>query len=244
MARVLVFDTTLRDGEQSPGATMTPSEKLRMAHQLDALGVDIIEAGFAISSPDDFAAIRQIAGEVRRPVIAALARANRADVERAGAALEQAERGRIHTFIATSAIHLTHKLRIGQAECIDRAVAAIQQARTYTDDVEFSAEDATRTDIDFLCRIVQAAIEAGATTINIPDTVGYAHPEDIRAIFAPWFATVRARPRDRFPRALPRRPGPGGGELAGGDRGRGAAGGVHDQRHRRARGQTRRWKRS
>jgi 2-isopropylmalate synthase len=190
MARVLVFDTTLRDGEQSPGATMTPSEKLRMAHQLDALGVDIIEAGFAISSPDDFAAIRQIAGEVRRPVIAALARANRADVERAGAALEQAERGRIHTFIATSAIHLTHKLRIGQAECIDRAVAAIQQARTYTDDVEFSAEDATRTDIAFLCRIVQASIDAGATTINIPDTVGYAHPAEIRAMMRTLFATV------------------------------------------------------
>jgi 2-isopropylmalate synthase len=191
MARVLVFDTTLRDGEQSPGATMTPSEKLRMAHQLDSLGVDIIEAGFAISSPDDFAAIRTIATEVRRPVIAALARASATDIDRAAAALEPAERGRIHTFIATSAIHLKHKLRITQAECLDRTVAAIEHALKYTDDVEFSAEDATRTDIAFLCRVVQAAVDAGARTINVPDTVGYAHPAEIRAMVRALFASVK-----------------------------------------------------
>src|SRR5688500_10261840 len=181
MARILVFDTTLRDGEQSPGATMAPPEKLRLAHQLDALGVDIIEAGFPISSPDDFVGVKTIAAEVRRPVIAGLARSNPADIERAAAALEHAERARLHVFIATSEIHLTHKLRISQQECLDRAAAAVELARRYTDDVEFSAEDATRTDIAFLCRVVQAAVDAGATTVNIPDTVGYAHPNEIRA---------------------------------------------------------------
>ncbi|HEX2092048.1 MAG TPA: 2-isopropylmalate synthase [Longimicrobiaceae bacterium] len=190
MARVLVFDTTLRDGEQSPGATMTPAEKLRMAHQLDALGVDVIEAGFPISSPDDFGAVQRIAREVRRPVIAALARANPADINRAAEALKHAERSRLHVFIATSDIHLTHKLRISRAECIERAAAAVEQARRYTDDVEFSAEDATRTDIAFLCRVMEAAIAAGATTINIPDTVGYTHPEEYRRILNTLFATV------------------------------------------------------
>ena len=178
MKRIQVFDTTLRDGEQSPGATMTPAEKLRLAHQLDALGVDIIEAGFPISSPDDFLGVQQICREVRRPVIAALARATDLDVDRAGKALQPAERGRLHTFIATSDIHLQHKLRISREECLDRAAAAVARARTFTDDVEFSAEDATRTDTNFLCQVVAAAIQAGATTINIPDTVGYAHPEE------------------------------------------------------------------
>ena len=190
MERIHVFDTTLRDGEQSPGATMTPAEKLRMAHQLDALGVDVIEAGFPISSPDDFAAVKKIASEVRRPVIAGLARAHSADVDRAAEALAGAERARIHTFIATSEIHLTHKLRISPEECIERAVAAIERARTHVDDVEFSAEDATRTDIAFLCRVVEAAIAAGATTINIPDTVGYAHPSEMRRIVETLFASV------------------------------------------------------
>jgi 2-isopropylmalate synthase len=182
MARVLVFDTTLRDGEQSPGASMTPAEKLRMAHQLDSLGVDIIEAGFPISSPHDHQSVRRIAEEVRRPVIAALARANQADIDRAADALEPAERGRLHVFIATSAIHLEHKLRITETECIERAVAAVEWARRYTDDIEFSAEDATRTDIAFLCRVMEAVIAAGATTINIPDTVGYTHPSEYRTI--------------------------------------------------------------
>jgi 2-isopropylmalate synthase len=191
MSRVLVFDTTLRDGEQSPGASMTPVEKLRMAHQLDALGVDIIEAGFPISSPQDYQAVRRIAHEVRRPVIAALARANQVDIERAAQAIANAERGRLHVFIATSEIHLEHKLRISPEECIARAVAAVELARTFTDDVEFSAEDATRTDTAFLCRIMEAAIAAGATTINIPDTVGYTHPAEYRRILRALFSAVK-----------------------------------------------------
>lgn len=190
MERIRVFDTTLRDGEQSPGATMMPAEKLRLAHQLDALGVDVIEAGFPVSSLDDFAAVQKIAREVRRPVIAALARATSGDVDRAAAALEGAERARLHVFIATSELHLTHKLGIRPAECIERAVAAIERARRYTDDVEFSAEDATRTDIAFLCRVVEAALAAGATTINVPDTVGYAHPAELQRIVRTLFAAV------------------------------------------------------
>jgi len=181
--RVLIFDTTLRDGEQSPGASMTTSEKLRVAHALDELGVDVIEAGFPISSPDDFQAVRNIAREVRRPVIAGLARAREEDIRRAGDAVAQAERGRIHTFIATSAVHLQMKLGISEDECVDRAAEAVRLARTYTDDVEFSAEDATRTDLPFLCRVVAAAVEAGATTVNIPDTVGYTLPGEIAEIF-------------------------------------------------------------
>jgi 2-isopropylmalate synthase len=182
MTRIVVFDTTLRDGEQSPGASMSPAEKLRMAHRLDALGVDVLEAGFPISSPDDHEAVRQIAREVRRPVIAALARAVAEDIDRAAAALESAARPRLHTFIATSDLHLQHKLGIDRATCLERVAAAVQHARRYADDVEFSAEDATRTDVAFLCRVVETAIAAGATTINIPDTVGYAVPADLRLI--------------------------------------------------------------
>ena len=191
MNPVLIFDTTLRDGEQSPGATMTPAEKLRMAHQLDALGVDVIEAGFPISSPDNFAGVQQIAREVRRPVIAALARSGELDIDRAARALEGADRGRIHVFIATSDIHLAHKLCISRGECLDRAVAAVERAVRYTADVEFSAEDATRTDVDFLCQVMEAAIAAGATTINIPDTVGYTHPAEYRAIMDALFSRVK-----------------------------------------------------
>ena len=191
MARVVVFDTTLRDGEQSPGASMTATEKLRMAHQLDALGVDVIEAGFPISSPEDFGAVHTIAKEVRRPIIAALARAEAKDIDCAGGALEPAERSRLHVFIATSDIHLKHKLRISREECLARAVKAVEHARKFTNDVEFSAEDATRTDLTFLCQIAEAAIEAGATTINIPDTVGYTHPAEYRAIVETLFARVK-----------------------------------------------------
>jgi 2-isopropylmalate synthase len=191
MERVRVFDTTLRDGEQSPGATMTVAEKLRMAGQLDALGVDVVEAGFPASSPDDFTAVRRIAEAVRRPVIAALARATEADIVRAAEALAPAERPRLHVFIATSDIHLRHKLRISRAECLDRTVEAVRLARSCTDDVEFSAEDATRTDPDFLTRIVEAAIEAGATTVNIPDTVGYTYPAEYRALIEHLIANAR-----------------------------------------------------
>jgi len=192
MARILVFDTTLRDGEQSPGATMTPSEKLRMAHALEELGVDILEAGFPVSSPDDFLGVRKIAREVRGPVITALARAHPTDVDQAAGAVDGAANPRIHTFIATSRIHLERKLRISEEECIERAVTAVARARQHVDDVEFSAEDATRSELPFLSRIVAAAVEAGATTINIPDTVGYSHPREIAGILETLFANVPA----------------------------------------------------
>jgi 2-isopropylmalate synthase len=182
-SRIQVFDTTLRDGEQAPGFSMTASEKLRLAQQLDRLGVDIIEAGFPISSDGDFEAVRTIAGAVRRPIIAGLARAIPADIDRAWAALSQAARPRIHVFLATSDIHLEHKLRISRAECLAQVSTAVAHARAYCDDVEFSAEDATRSNLDFLCDIAEAAVNAGATTINLPDTVGYALPTDIENMF-------------------------------------------------------------
>jgi len=182
--QVRVFDTTLRDGEQSPGFSLHPDEKLQMARQLERLGVDVIEAGFAVSSPAEARAIRQIAMEIRRPVIASLARAQSTDIQRAAWAIKPAARGRIHTFIATSDLHLAAKLRIDRDACMTAAVEAVRCARRYTDDVQFSAEDATRTDADFLCRVVEAVIDAGATTVNLPDTVGYATPEEIREMFA------------------------------------------------------------
>jgi 2-isopropylmalate synthase len=182
--RVRIFDTTLRDGEQSPGASMTTAEKLRLAHALDELGVDVIEAGFPITSPDDFAAVQRIARTVRRPIIAALARARDGDIDRAAEAIEEAEHPRIHTFIATSKVHLERKLGMSEEECLEQAGRAVERAKKYTDDVEFSAEDATRSDLDFLCRVAEVAVAAGATTINIPDTVGYTHPQEIRRIFS------------------------------------------------------------
>ena len=182
-SRILVFDTTLRDGEQAPGFSMTAAEKLRLAQQLDRLGVDIIEAGFPISSDGDFEAVRAVAGAVRRPIIAGLARAIPADIDRAWAALSQAARPRIHVFLATSDIHLQHKLRISRAECLQQVASSVAHARAYCDDVEFSAEDATRSNLDFLCDIAEAAVNAGATTINLPDTVGYALPTDIERMF-------------------------------------------------------------
>ena len=163
---------------------MDVPSKLTMARALDALGVDIIEAGFPIASPADSEALRQIAREVRRPVIAALARRRRQDIEEAARALEPAERSRIHTFLATSDLHLERKLRITRDECLAVSVDGVTLARSFTDDVEFSAEDATRSDRDFLCRVVEAAIAAGATTINLPDTVGYATPDEMRDFFA------------------------------------------------------------
>ena len=182
MERITIFDTTLRDGEQSPGCSMNISEKLRMAQTLDALGVDILEAGFPIASDGDFAAVELIAREIRRPRIAALARCKQEDVERAGEALRGAERARIHTFLATSDIHLEYKLKITRAECLEQARTAVSLAKTYCDDVEFSPEDATRSEFDFLCEVVETAIEAGATTINIPDTVGYTLPAEYGAL--------------------------------------------------------------
>ena len=182
-ARVVVFDTTLRDGEQAPGFSMDVPAKLAMARALDALGVDILEAGFPIASPADAEAVRQIAAAVPRPVIAALARTRRQDIEEAGHALAPAARSRIHTFLATSDLHLATKLRMSREDCLNAAVDAVRLAGTFTDDIEFSAEDATRSDFDFLCRVVEAVIAAGATTINLPDTVGYATPDEHREFF-------------------------------------------------------------
>tara|TARA_B110000116_G_C16776623_1_gene556104 strand:- start:347 stop:1897 length:1551 start_codon:yes stop_codon:yes gene_type:complete len=190
MAKVKVFDTTLRDGEQSPGFTMSIAEKLRMAMQLDDLGVDIIEAGFSVASDDDFSSVSQISKEVRRPIIAALARANPKDVEIAGKSVQSADKPRIHTFIATSDIHLTKKLEIGQEECLERITEAVRLARKLVDDVEFSAEDATRTDIAFLCEAIRAALSAGATTINIPDTVGYTFPEEFSSLITTLYEEI------------------------------------------------------
>jgi 2-isopropylmalate synthase len=180
---VRVFDTTLRDGEQAPGFSLRPSEKLQLARQIDVLGVDIIEAGFPIASPADAEAVRQIATEIRRPIIACLARCHRADLEKAAWAIKPAARGRIHTFIATSDLHLKVKLRMSREQCLDAAVESVRYARQNTDDVQFSAEDATRSDFDFLCKVVESVIAVGATTINLPDTVGYTTPDETRAFF-------------------------------------------------------------
>src|SRR6201987_4010960 len=183
-ARITVFDTTLRDGEQSPGCSMNHQEKLRLAHQLDRLGVDVIEAGFPIASDGDFESVKAIASVVRRPVIAGLARACRPDIERAWEALKHAARPRIHVFLATSDIHLQYKLRITRDQCVNQAREAIRLAKSLCDDVEFSPEDATRTDPDFLCRVLDAVVEAGATTLNIPDTVGYTVPAEFGELIA------------------------------------------------------------
>jgi 2-isopropylmalate synthase len=180
--RIVIFDTTLRDGEQSPGCSMNLEEKVRMARQLDALGVDVIEAGFPMASDDDFRAVCAVAREVRRPVVAALARTTREDIERAWRAIEAAARPRLHTFVATSDLHMQHKLRRTRREVLDMAVEAVRLAKSFTPDVEFSAEDATRSDLDFLCAVVAAALDAGATTINIPDTVGYTVPSEFSRI--------------------------------------------------------------
>ena len=176
---IIIFDTTLRDGEQSPGASMTKEEKIRIARQLEKLGVNVIEAGFAAASPGDFDAISEIAKIIKNSTVCSLARASENDVRRAGEAIKHAASGRIHTFIATSKIHMENKLRMTEDQVVERAVQAVKWALEYTPDVEFSAEDAVRSDIDFLVRVFDAVIEAGATTINVPDTVGYSIP-------APW----------------------------------------------------------
>ncbi len=181
--QLIVFDTTLRDGEQAPGFSMRIDEKLKLARQLAALGVDIIEAGFPIASDADAEAVRRVAAEVRGPKIAGLARACDGDIDRAGSSLQPAARSRIHTFIATSDLHLERKLRISREDCLDASVRAVRRARQYTDDVQFSAEDATRSDMDFLCRVVEAVIHEGCSTVNLPDTVGYSTPDEIAAFF-------------------------------------------------------------
>jgi 2-isopropylmalate synthase len=180
--RVYIFDTTLRDGEQSPGCSMTVPEKLQLARKLVELGVDILEAGFPIASEGDFEAVDAVSREFSWVQVAALARANRLDVERAAASLKHARRPRIHTFLATSEIHLKYKLKKSQEQVLDEAVAAVELARSYTDDVEFSAEDATRTDWDYLEQVSRAVVAAGARTVNLPDTVGYSVPEEYGAL--------------------------------------------------------------
>src|SRR5690348_8554641 len=176
--RVRIFDTTLRDGEQSPGAAMTHEEKLEVAHLLDEMGVDIIEAGFPIASNGDFEAVSAIAKQVKNAVVCGLSRAGFKDIDRAGEALKHAQRRRIHTFISTSPVHMKHKLQMEPSTVLEAVTASVARARNWTDDVQWSAEDATRTEHDFLCRAVELAIKAGATTINIPDTVGYATPQE------------------------------------------------------------------
>jgi 2-isopropylmalate synthase len=179
--RVIIFDTTLRDGEQSPGISLNSAEKLEIAHQLARLGVDVIEAGFPIASPGDFEAVRAIAREVHGPVIAGLARAHAADIERAAEAVRDSDRPRIHTFISTSDIHIEHQLQSTRADVKGSARAAVAHAKSFVDDVEFSPMDATRADVEFTAEVIQIALDEGATTINVPDTVGYATPEEYAA---------------------------------------------------------------
>jgi 2-isopropylmalate synthase len=176
--RIIIFDTTLRDGEQSPGAAMTLEEKIEIAEFLDAMGVDIIEAGFPISSQGDFDAVSEISKRVKKSVVCGLSRAGFKDIDRAGEALKGAQRPRIHTFLSTSPVHMKHKLQMGENAVLDAVGASVARARNLTDDVQWSAEDATRTERDFLCRTVELAIRSGATTINIPDTVGYTTPQE------------------------------------------------------------------
>ena len=179
---IVIFDTTLRDGEQSPGASMNLAEKMEIAEALVAMGVDVIEAGFPIASPGDFEAVREIARSVKGSTICGLARCRDADIDRAWEALKHAQRARIHVFLATSPIHREHKLKMSQDEVVEHAVACVKRARNYCPDIEYSPEDATRTEPDFLCRVVEATIAAGATTVNIPDTVGYATPSHMGEI--------------------------------------------------------------
>src|SRR6476619_672456 len=178
---VRIFDTTLRDGEQSPGISLNTGEKLEIAHQLARLGVDVIEAGFPIASPGDFEAVRAIARQVQGPVVAGLARAHAADIERAAEAVRDAERPRVHTFISTSDINIQHQLQSTREDVLGQARAAVAHSRSLVDDVEFSPMDATRADVDFTAEVLQAAIDEGATTINIPDTVGYTMPHEYTA---------------------------------------------------------------
>lgn len=189
MRTIKIFDTTLRDGEQSPGASMNVGEKLQIAKQLARLGVDIIEAGFAIASPGDFEAIRTIGGEVEGPIICSLARAKEEDIKRAWEALKDAPKRRIHTFHSTSDIHLKYQFRIDRAEALKRSVRMVEFAKSFVDDVEFSPMDATRTDIGYLCEVIEAVIAAGALTVNIPDTVGYTIPSEFGAMIK----TIRDR---------------------------------------------------
>jgi 2-isopropylmalate synthase len=187
--QIAIFDTTLRDGEQAPGCSMGVKDKLRIAWKLEQLGVDVIEAGFPIASDNELESVRLIAGEVQRPRIAGLARASKQDIAHAWKALQRAKRPRIHTFLATSDLHLEYKLKITREQALDQTYESVAYARALCDDVEFSPEDATRSDVDFLCKVLEAAVSAGATVLNIPDTVGYAVPDEFGALIR----TIRQR---------------------------------------------------
>ena len=235
--RVVIFDTTLRDGEQSPGATMTFDEKLEVADLLDEMGVDIIEAGFPIASNGDFESVQEISRRAKSSVVCGLARAQMKDIDRCAEAIKPAKRGRIHTFIGTSPLHRKYQMGIDEAEVLARVTASVARARSYTDDVEWSAMDATRTEHDFLCRCVETAIKAGATTINIPDTVGYATPDEFAALIRMLIERVPGADAGGLLDPLPRRSRPRRRQLVGRRRGRRAADRVHHQRARRARRQ-------
>ena len=196
--QLIIFDTTLRDGEQSPGASMNATEKLRIAKALERMKVDVIEAGFAIASEGDFLAIQNIAKEIRESKICSLARAKADDITRAGEALRLATQSRIHTFIATSPIHMQHKLRMSPDQVVERTFESVKLARNFTDDVEFSCEDASRSELDFLCRVIRTAIDAGATTINLPDTVGYGVPLEFGKLIGDVIAQVGETDKVRY----------------------------------------------
>ena len=195
--RVYIFDTTLRDGEQAPGASLNTEEKMKVAIQLEKLGVDIIEAGFPAASPGDFEAVQRIAKTLKKTVIAGLSRAMRKDIDACAKALKPAKRMRIHTFISSSDIHLKHLFRKSREEALAAVVDAVKYARRFTDNVEFSAQDASRSDLDFLCRMIEAAIKSGATTVNVPDTVGYAIPTE----YGHMVATLKNRVPNKIGRA-------------------------------------------
>ena len=235
---VRIFDTTLRDGEQAPGAGLTVTEKLEVARQLARLKVDVIEAGFPAASPGDFEAVQRIAAETKGIAVAGLARCRDGDPQRAIEALRAAEKPHLHLFIATSDIHLVHKLRMDREAALQAAVQWVRYARRELGpdaEIEFSAEDASRTEHDFLLRVYEAVVDAGATTVNIPDTVGYAIPAEFGELTRQVVERVGAGRHHLRP--LPQRPGPGHGQHAGRRAGRGAPGGGHHQRPRRARRQ-------
>ena len=235
--RVIIFDTTLRDGEQCPGASMTFEEKLEVADILDALGVDVIEAGFPIASQGDFESVSEIARRVKNASVAGLSRASAKDIDRCAEAVRHARIPRIHTFISTSPVHMKYKLQMEPEKVLELIASSVTRARNHVEFVEWSAEDGTRTEHDFLCRAVETAINAGATTINIPDTVGYTTPDEYRALFEMVrVARAQFRQGDLF-RPLPRRSGHGGRQFHRRRQRRRAADRVHDQRHRRARRQ-------
>src|SRR5215218_6976693 len=232
--RVIIFDTTLRDGEQSPGISLNATEKLEIAHQLARLGVDVIEAGFPIASPGHFEAVRAIAREVDGPIIAGLARAQAPDIERAAEAVRDAERPRIHTFISTSDIHIEHQLQSTREDVKGSARAAVAHAKSFVDDVEFSPMDATRADVEFTAEVLQLALDEGATTINIPDTVGYSTPGEYAAFLTRLYERVPTRRGPGLPTHAPDDWGraaanPPAGGQAGAPQGEGAINGIGER---------------